>query len=326
MNDKIQLIAEYVLSGQPVDRHQALTLISQSSKDPYDLLYWANRIRQQFFGNTVKLCSIIPARLGGCSQDCAFCAQSARHQTNFKAAQYLTDDEILEAVKITVENKIPSFGIVYSGKTIDEKELERLETLIGKIKSKYKITLCGGFGIINQEQAKRLKRAGLDRYNHNLETSANHFSRIVSTHSFKDRLETIKAVKDAGFGVCAGGIFGIGESWEDRIDMAILLRSLQADMIPVNFLHPIEGTPMANQPKLIAFEILQIIAVYRFIMPNQHIKVAGGRVLNLGDMQSWIFYAGATAILTGNYLTTAGRTVEQDIDMVEKLGLKPELV
>jgi len=160
------------------------------------------------------------------------------------------------------------------------------------------------------------------RFNHNLETSARHFSNIVSTHEYADRVKTIEAGLKAGLGVCAGGIFGIGENESDRIDMALELRRLDVDMVPMNFLHPIEGTPLSNAEKLSPREILRIVALYRFILPTTHLKVAGGRVLNLRDLQSWIFYAGCTSILSGNYLTTAGRDVKEDLQMLEDLGLQ----
>jgi len=169
---------------------------------------------------------------------------------------------------------------------------------------------------------QRLAAAGVSRFNHNLETSRRHFKDIVTTHCYEDRVKTIQAALKAGLGVCAGGIFGIGETEDDRIDMAVELGRLGVDMVPMNFLHPIPGTPLGNTPALPPREILRIIALYRFILPKTHLKVAGGRVLNLRDMQSWIFYAGCTSILTGNYLTTAGRAVEDDLRMLKDLGLE----
>lgn len=324
MNDQIHVIAEYVLSGQQIDRHQALTIIENAENAFMDLMFWADKIRQQNFGNKIRVCSIVPGRLGGCNQDCAFCAQSVTSKTQFTSPNYLTDEQIYQAAEIARENGVPYFGIVYSGKTISEKELSRIEELIKKIKSELGLGICGSFGIISQEQAKRLKSAGMSRYNHNLETSQNHFPKIVSTHEYADRVNTIKAAQQAGLGICGGGLFGIGESWDDRIDMAFELRSLQVDMVPMNFLHPIEGTKLEKQIPLPPKEILTTIALYRFILPNANLKIAGGRVLNLRDLQSWIFTAGATAILTGNYLTTAGRCVEDDMQMLEDLGLSPE--
>jgi biotin synthase len=326
MNKRIADIAEKILNGSSPDRAEIEYLFSQDN-DLWDLLYWANRIREKFFGNKIKVCSIIPARLGGCTQDCKFCAQSAGYDTAFKEVKTLSDEEILDVARKAKEKGLTNFGIVYSGKTISEKELVRLEKLIPKIKNEIGISICGGFGIINYEQASRLKKAGLSRYNHNLETSRNHFKNIVTTHDYDSRIETVKAAKKAGLGLCTGGIFGIGETDIDRIDMALQIRELGVDMVPMNFLSPIKGTPLADTPTMQPREILRLIALYRFILPKVHIKAAGGRVLNLRDMQSWIFYAGTTSIISGDkYLTTAGRAVEEDLRMIKDLGLESELI
>ena len=325
MNEKLAQIAKDVLAGKIIDKSEIEYLFSLDNSLP-DLLYWANEIREKFFGRKVKICSIIPARLGGCNQDCKFCAQSSRYETAFQETKTLTDEQILDAARQAKQKGVPNFGIVYSGKTISEKELQRLEKLIPKIKNQVGIAVCAGLGIIDYEQAARLKKAGLSRYNHNLETSRNHFKNIVTTHDYDMRIETVKAAKKAGLGLCVGGIFGIGETDNDRIDMALELRELGADMVPMNFLHPIPGTPLADMSTMKPMEILWLIALYRFILPKAGIKIAGGRVLNLRDMQSWMFYAGATAILSGNYLTTTGRAVEDDLQMIKDLGLEPNLV
>ena len=325
MNEQIAKLANEILNGNLIERSDTEYLFSLEN-DFYDLLYWANRIREKFFGRKIKVCSIIPGRLGGCTEDCKFCAQSSGYETDFKKVQTLSDEQILETAKQAKQNRVSNLGIVYSGKTISEKELARLEKLIPKIKSEIGISVCGGFGIINYEQAKRLADAGLSRYNHNLETSARYFKNIVTKHDYQSRIDTIKASKKAGLGLCTGGIFGIGETDADRIDMALQIRELGADMVPMNFLHPIAGTPMDKMPPMKPKEILRLVALYRFILPKAGIKVAGGRVLNLRDAQSWIFYAGATAIISGDYLTTAGRSVEEDLRMIKDLGLEAELI
>lgn len=306
-----------------MDRTEADKLSAVSKDDLQDILYFANRIRDKFFGNEVRVCSIVPGRLGGCDQDCAFCAQSVRHDTTIgKSVTVLSDDEILAAAKEANQKGIPHFGIVYSGRAISKKEFARVEKLIAKIKADYGMGVCASLGIISAEQAKRLVAAGAERYNHNLETSRRFFPKIVTTHDHADRVKTIKTALDAGLKVCGGGIFGIGETEADRLDMAFDLRELGVDMVPMNFLHPIEGTPLASAEKLEPMEILRIIAMYRFILPKANLKIAGGRTLNLRDLQSWIFKAGATSILTGNYLTTAGRSTEEDMQMLTDLGLK----
>ena len=324
MNEMISQLAGNVLSGAELDRQQMEVLAEQSRADFYDLLYQANAIRQKFFGNKVRICSIVAGRLGGCDQDCRFCAQSVRYETAVGKAKLLSDEEILNAAEQAKRNGVPNFGIVYSGKTITEKELARLERLIKQIKAKFDLGICVSLGIITKDQAQRLVNAGASRYNHNLETSQNHFPNIVTTHKYADRVRTIQTARQAGLGICAGGIFGIGENDDDRIDMALELRRLGVDTVPMNFLHPIKGTPLAGTETLAPRQILRIIAMYRFILPRANLKIAGGRVLNLRDLQSWIFYAGATSILSGNYLTTTGRAVEEDMQMLADLGLEPE--
>ena len=323
MNQQIQDYAEQILDGQLLDRTD-IDQLSELSNDHFgDLLYWANEIRKRNFGNKVKMCSIVPGRLGGCSQDCAFCAQSVYYDTAVdKTPKTLTDDEIMAAAIEAKQKGVPNFGIVYSGRKVSDAELDRLIGLTRRIKDEIGMGVCMGLGILSEENMQRLADAGVVRFNHNLETSARHFADIVSTHKYEDRVKTIEAGLKAGMGVCAGGIFGIGETEADRIDMALELRRLGVDMVPMNFLHPIEGTPLGKAEKLPPREILRIVALYRFILPKTHLKVAGGRVLNLRDMQSWIFLAGCTAILSGNYLTTAGRSVEDDLQMLKDLGLE----
>lgn len=323
MNKIIAGFGEGVIDGELLDRGQAERLLVASADDFDDLLYWANKIRRKFFGNKIKVCSIVPGRLGGCSQDCAFCAQSVRYDTHLeKKPQVLSDDEILKAAAKAKESGVGNFGIVYSGKAVTEDELVRLEGLIAKITKEMGLGMCASLGIISGSQAKRLADAGLKRYNHNLETSERNFANVVTTHKYADRVATIENALSAGLGVCAGGIFGIGETEMDRIEMAFALRKLGVDTVPINFLHPIAGTPLGEVETLEPMEILRIIALYRFILPEVNLKVAGGRVLNLRDLQSWIFYAGATSILSGNYLTTAGRAVEEDMQMLADLGLE----
>jgi biotin synthase len=326
MNEMIAQLAGLVLDGQLLDRECIDRLLKESERDCDDLLYWANKIRRKFFGNKIKVCSIVPGRLGGCDQDCAFCAQSARFDTAVeKKAKLLSDEAILAAAAEASKSGAGNFGIVYSGRAITEKEFARVETLVQRIKDQFGLGLCASLGMITADQTKRLAGAGVSRYNHNLETSERHFSNIVTTHEYADRIRTIQAAKDAGLGICAGGIFGIGEDDSDRVDMALELRRLNVDTVPMNFLHPIEGTPLGSTETLKPLQVLRIIAIFRFILPETNLKIAGGRVLNLRDMQSWMFYAGATSILSGNYLTTTGRAVAEDLQMLEDLGLEVDL-
>ncbi len=323
MNETIALLANRVLGGGLLDRAEIDSLLEESEGDYDDLLYWANKIRRKYFVDKIKVCSIVPGRLGGCDQDCAFCAQSVRYDTAVgKKARLLSDEEILAGAAQASGNGVGNFGIVYSGRAISEVELARIEKLVRRIKDEYGLGVCVSLGMITAEQAKRLAGAGVSRYNHNLETSKRHFPNIVTTHKYADRIRTIEAAKGAGLWICAGGIFGIGETEADRVDMALELRRLVADTVPMNFLHPIEGTPLGGAETLRPMQILRIIAIFRFILPKTNLKIAGGRVLNLRDLQSWMFYAGATSILSGNYLTTTGRAVAEDMQMLADLGLE----
>jgi len=325
MNETIALLAGRVLDGEMLERAEIDTLLEESKGDYDDLLYWANKIRQKFFGNKIKVCSIVPGRLGGCDQDCAFCAQSARFNTAVgKKPQFLSDEEILAGAAQAAKNRVSNFGIVYSGRAITEPQLGRIEKLVRRIKDEYDLGVCGSFGLISSEQAVRLGRAGVSRYNHNLETSERHFPNIVTTHKYSDRVRTIEVVKGAGLAICAGGIFGIGETESDRVDMALELRRLGADTVPMNFLHPIAGTPLGRAETIKPRQILRIVAIFRFILPKTNLKIAGGRVLNLRDLQSWMFYAGSTSILSGDYLTTSGRAVSEDMQLLADLGLEVE--
>jgi biotin synthase len=324
MNQQIEHYANELLNGRLLDRAEIETLSDLSHESYDDLLYWANTLRKAHFGSKVKVCSIVPGRLGGCTQDCAFCAQSVHYDTAVdKTPRVLSDEEILAGAKEAVDKGVSNFGIVYSGRKVSDNEIRRLIDLTRHIKAECGIGVCMGLGILSDQAIQSLAEAGVQRFNHNLETSRRHFPEIVSTHTYQDRVRTIQSALKAGLGVCAGGIFGIGETEADRIDMALELRQLGVDMVPMNFLHPIAGTPLGGIETLAPREILRIVALYRFILPRTHLKVAGGRVLNLRDAQSWIFYAGCTGIISGNYLTTAGRAVEDDMQMLADLGLEP---
>jgi biotin synthase len=317
---ELESAARNCLAGGLIDREAARVLCRC---DLFDLLYWANRIRQKFFGEAVGMCSIVSGRLGGCDQDCRFCSQSSRYKTHVTGTTVAEDEQILAAARAAAESGVRRFGIVYSGRTVAGAEFERLCGLVGRVRE-LGLHPCASAGMLDEDCLALLAGAGLEGYNHNLETSERYFPSVVTTHAYIDRAATIAAAKRAGLSVCAGGIFGMGETDSDRIEMAFTLRDLGVDTVPMNFLHPIEGTPLGTRKPLRPMEILRIIALYRFILPRTGLKVAGGRVSNLRDLQSWVFCAGANAILSGNYLTTAGRAVSEDMRMLRDLGLKPD--
>lgn len=322
MQVQIARLAERVLGGEMLDRNDAVFLTTVGDDDIYDLFYWANKIRIRFVGRDVKFCAIVAAKAGGCSEDCKFCAQSEHYNTAVQGQTQLTDEQVLDSAWHAAEVGADSFGIVNSGRGPTRRELEDwLQPLMMKIAKEGKTRACATLGALTPETAKFLYDCGIRRINHNLETSERHYGHIVSTHPFSERLNTLKVAKEAGLSLCSGGIFGMGEQWEDRLDMAFTLRELGVDVVPINFLNAIYGTPLENQPKLPPMECLKIISIYRFLMPEKELKVAGGREVCLRDLQSWIFFAGADSTMIGNYLTTYGRKPEQDHQMVQDLGL-----
>lgn len=323
MSDRIADTAIQVLAGTPVTRDQARRLadIDVDSEQLYDLLYWANKIRIRILGPQVKFCSIVTGKLGACSEDCGYCAQSKHYKTHVIPAK-TTVEQMHAAADEANRNGASSIGIVNSGLGPSDRELDWMEPFFRKTAAQGKIRPCATLGRLRPDQARRLKDMGVERINHNLETSRRHFANVVSTHTYDDRLNTIKAAKDAGLSICSGGIFGLGEDWADRLDVAFELRDLGADVVPINFLNAIQGTPVYGKAQpLSPLEALKIIAVFRFILPDRELKVAGGREKILRDLQSWAFYAGASSFLIGNYLTTFGRTPRDDHQMLRDLGL-----
>ena len=321
MTNSIEDLQQTVLSGGQLDAHDAGRLVALSEDTPYELLHAANTIREHFKGNVVHLCSIVNARSGRCSEDCRFCSQSAHHATGAPEYALMDRDAIIEAARRCADSAADSFGIVTSGRGPGSaKDFDMLCDVAGQLAG---ANACASLGTLDADSAARLRAAGLRRYNHNLETAPSFFHNICTTHTYDDRLATVKAAKAAGLEVCCGGIFGLGESWEQRIELALELRGLDVDTVPVNFLNPIPGTALEHLSVLPAMEGLRILALYRFLLPTKDIKAAGGRERCLGGLQSWMFYAGANGTLIGNYLTTAGRPPDEDLKMIEALGLVP---
>jgi len=318
-------LADAVCGGHRVDRAVALSLHETPDRDVLQLLAGADRIRRHFKGNKVTLCSIVNAKSGRCPEDCAFCSQSAHHKSDIPVFPLLSEEETLAQFEAAATYPIDRFGIVISGKGLEAgDEAEALCRTIQKIRENTEgITACASLGVLSDEVAIQVKEAGLQSYHHNVETSRDFFPQICSTHWFDERVSTVKTAKRAGFQVCCGGIFGLGESTEDRVDMAMLLRELDVDSVPLNFLVPIPGTRLADTPPLEPIEILKIIALFRYVLPDKDIRVCGGRESNLRDLQVLVFFAGANGFMLGNYLTTKGRSPEDDLQLLADLGLEP---
>ena len=317
----IEETIENTLSGRQVTKEEAMALYNQ----PLDeLCSAANRIRMHFCANQFDICTIINGKSGSCSENCKFCAQSAHNHTD--AAQYalLPASEIVAHAKLNHEQGVLRYSIVTSGKRLSDAEVEKMCDAVRQIRREVYISVCVSFGLLDEAQYRRLKAAGVTRVHNNLETSRRYFPQVCTTHTYEDKIQAIKAAKAAGLTVCSGGIVGLGETVEDRIDMALTLRELGIKSVPVNMLNPIPGTPFENNSKLTQEDMRRIVAVYRFLLPDASIRLAGGRGL-LEDKGESCFISGANAAISGDMLTTAGITVKADLALLEKLGYRAGL-
>jgi len=323
---RIAQLGQTVLHGGQLERDDARWLFHlDDSADIYDLMAWANRIREHFKGNKIHLCSIVNIKAGACSENCRFCAQSAFYQTDSPRYGLVEDEAVLAAADEAQANGVVGLGLVAAWRGLEEGPiLDELCAQFTKLKASGKTRPDASLGIIkNPRVAQRLAESGVECYNHNLESSRRFFPTVCTTHTYEERVETIQHLKAAGIKICSGGIIGMGEDRDDRCELAFSLREIGAQVVPLNVLNPIPGTPFAKNPPLAPLEILKTIACFRFILPRQEIKIAGGRAVNLRELQPMMFMAGASAMMVGNYLTTLNRAVEQDLQMLKDLGLDP---
>ena len=317
----LRTLEQKVLQGEAITQEEALWLCHQ----PLDeLCAAADRLRQQFRGNTFDLCTIINAKSGLCPEDCRFCAQSAHSHTGAEVYPLLSQETIVQEALKNQAQGVLRFSIVTSGKRLSQEEVEVLCRVIQGIRQVCSISLCGSFGLLDETQYAMLKKAGISRIHNNLETSRRNFPNICTTHTFDDKVAAIRAAQAAGLTVCSGGIMGLGETEEDRIDRALTLRELGMKSIPLNLLNPIPGTPMEGNKRLTSDDMRRIAAVYRFLLPDASIRLAGGRGL-LPDKGESCFRSGANAAISGDMLTTAGITVETDLALLDKLGFEVRL-
>lgn len=325
--DRISELGQRVLDGgEPLSREEALFLFHlDSPSDVLHLLGWANRIRERFKGNKVHLCSIVNAKAGGCSENCKFCAQSAFYQTDSPRYGFVDPAPALGAAQEAARNQVTALGLVAAWKGLNEGPmLDEVCERVRELRASGQVRVDVSLGMIrDQSVANRLREAGVECYGHNLESSRRFFPQHCTTHSFDDRVRTIRLLKNAGIRICSGGIIGMGETREDRCDLALELRELGANVVPINILNPIPGTPFEGVKPIEPMEALAAIACFRFVLPRREIMVAGGRTKGLRDLQSMIFMAGASALMVGNYLTTLNRPVEEDLQMIRDLGLDP---
>ncbi len=284
------------------------------------LICLADKVRREFVGSKIELCNIMNAKSGLCGEDCKFCAQSSFHATGISAYPLKDKKEMFEAALRAKDIGAKRFDIVTSGDHLSEKELSIICEAIQEITSKIGIAMCASLGTLDEVAFKLLKQAGLSRYHHNIETSPSYFAKIITTHKFEDRINTIKAAKKSGLEVCSGGIIGLGESLEDRIEMALCLKELNVDSVPLNVLVPIKGTPLENTNAISCTEVIRTIALFRIILQDKIIKIAAGRESMLRDFQALAFMAGANGMLIGGYLTIKGRALEEDYKLLKEIN------
>ena len=314
----LEAITEKALLCQKLSSQEAMYVATEAELT--DLLAVSAKVRKHHMGRHADFCAIVSAKTGACQEDCSYCAQSARSKTQLKATLLISKEEVIEKARSAKEAGAKRFCIVTSGRATREGELESIAGYVSAVRDE-SLAPCATLGLLGTDELKKLKDAGLNRYHHNLETSRRYFPQICSTHTYDQKLGTIRAAKDAGLSVCAGGIFGLGETWEDRIEMASELRALEVDSIPINFLVPIPGTPLGKCEPLPPIEALRIISLYRLLLPDRQIRVCGGRLQTLGAMNSMVFMAGADGLLTGDCLTVAGCKPDEDMKLARAYGL-----
>lgn len=318
----VRELQDKVLSGQLLSREEAVVL----AKAPFEeLVDAADEIRAHFCGNRFDLCTIVNGKSGQCSEDCKYCAQSAHYDTDrVESYPLLSTEELVEQAKINAGQGVLRYSIVTSGKRLSDQEVEQACESIREIRKQAGIQVCVSFGLLSQQQFQKLREAGAARVHCNLESSRRYFPEICTTHTFEEKVETLKAAKRAGMEICSGGIMGLGETMEDRIDMVLSARELGVKSVPVNLLNPIPGTPLGHNPIMSDEGFLRIIAVFRFLIPDASIRLAGGRGL-LEDKGERCFRSGANAAISGDMLTTAGIMVKTDLELLEKLGYEVKL-
>lgn len=315
-------IKDKIINGIVITYNEALSLINA----PFDeLLNCADEIREHFCKNIFDVCSIINAKSGRCSEDCKFCAQSAHYKTDIAEYPLLDKEKIVRDALYMAEKGVLRFSIVTSGKALTDKDVDTIAEVIKEIKSKSDISICASLGLLSASNFEKLKNAGLERVHNNLEASKNYFPKVCSTHTFDDKVNALKKAQSYGLSVCSGGIIGLGETMHDRIDLAFSLKELGVKSVPLNILSNIKGTPYENNKKLSDDEILRTAAIFRFILPDAFIRLAGGRA-QLSDGGKKAFSSGINAVITGDMLTTSGISVDTDMQMIKDTGYIVELI
>ncbi|MGZ0085579.1 biotin synthase BioB [Caldibacillus thermoamylovorans] len=322
MRDWMEL-AERVLAGHELTDDEALAILDCPDEELLALMQGAYHIRRAYYGNKVKLNMIINAKSGLCPENCGYCSQSSISTAPVQTYKMVNKETLIRGAEEAYRLQIGTYCIVASGRGPSDKEIDIVVSAVKEIKERFGLKVCACLGILKPEQAARLKEAGVDRYNHNINTSKEHHPNITTSHTYDDRVRTVETVKEAGISPCSGVIIGMKETKRDVIDMARSLRALDADSIPINFLHAIDGTPLAGTNELNPRYCLKVLALFRYINPTKEIRIAGGREVNLRSLQPLGLYA-ANSIFVGDYLTTAGQEKSADYQMLEDLGFEIE--
>lgn len=321
---RLERIVENALQGAPLSRSDAALVIDWPEAGLNELAEAAHRVRQHFFGDAVSFCGIVNARSGACSENCAFCAQSAHHAAQSPRHDFLPLDEIVDAARSLKAAGATRFSIVTSGKALSPADFQRLLDAVAAVADLGLVADCSP-GILDRAQLRALRQAGCGAYHHNLETGRSFFPRICSTHAYDEDVEAVRNAVAEGLTVCSGGLFGLGETWADRLELAGELRELGVQSVPVNFLQPIPGTPLQDRPLVGVSEAVRILALLRFSLPDRHIRICGGRHSAFaGEDREQAYLCGASGVMVGDYLTLKGRDATEDRTMAERLGLHPE--
>ncbi|PWA13193.1 biotin synthase BioB [Pueribacillus theae] len=320
---KWEEFADKALNGEILTEEEALRILNAPDEDLLQILHAAYRVRKHYYGNKVKLNMIINAKSGLCPEDCGYCSQSMTANTPVEKYRLLEKDVLVQGAKEAMQRKAGTYCIVMSGRGASSREIDQVVDAVKEIKSEMPLKICACLGILPQDKVDRLKEAGVDRYNHNLNTSRSHHANITTTHTYDDRVNTVENVKSAGISPCSGCIIGMGETKNEVYEMALELRKLDADSIPVNFLHAIPGTKLEGMDELTPSYCLKVLALFRFMNPSKEIRISGGREVNLRSLQAMGLYA-ANSIFVGDYLTTEGQQYSSDHQMIEDLGFEIE--
>jgi biotin synthase len=314
-------LAERALAERPLTPDEGLAILRSDDGDLLDLLAAAYRVRHHHHGNRVHLNFLMNAKSGHCPEDCGYCSQSKISAADIPKYNLLNPQQVLEGARMAAERQARTYCIVLSGRGPNRRAMDEIAEIVPRIKAQYGLSICTCLGLLTPEQARQLKASGVDRVNHNLNTSERFYPKICTTHTYQDRLATLRAVREAGLEICSGGIIGMGEEDEDVVDLALRLGQLRAESVPVNFLLPIEGTPLACRTGLNPRYCLKVLALFRLANPRCELRIAAGREVHLGPLQPLGLYP-ANSIFVGDYLTTKGQPPEQDYQMIEALGFE----